>query len=275
MTYSGCIVGDISLLTQNTENQSINKFWTLIYIKKGIGMYLLKGQLKGLNEGDLLLFPPKLSYSFSSADLGDEYNVNVDASVLLFDEAWLDALLGVFHEVGSLVLKIKEMRSAMFVSGLKWMSLSTLMDSLKYSEQASRPYNILKILELLSDGRDMLPLTEPLLSDDTVTERLSRIERYIDCNVYRKISLEEISAYAGMNRTYFSLFFKKHFHTGLTDYINMKKVSIAAGMLAHSDRSVADIAAEGGFSNVTYFNRIFRKIKGMSPSRYRSEHKNK
>lgn len=273
MKNSGCVVGDMSLLTQNQENQTINKFWTLVYIRRGIGMYLLGSHLKGLNEGDLLFFPPRLEYSFSSADLGDEYNINVDASVLQFDDSWLEALLGVFHGMSDLVLRIKEMRSAMFVSGLKWMSVSTLMNDLTGCGLPSQPYKILKILELVSDGKDMLPLTDPVPSDKSVSDRLARIERYIDCNVYRKISLDEISKYAGMNRSYFSLFFKKHFKTGLTEYINMKKVAIAAAMLAHSDRPISDIAVECGFSNVTYFNRIFKTFMQMSPGRYRSEHK--
>ena len=273
MNTSGCRLGGITLLTQNAENQKNNKFWTLLYVKKGAGIYLIDGHLRGLNDGDLLFFPPRLDYSFSSDDIGDEYNVNISAAVLRFDESWLDALLAVFHGLGDMVLKIKSMRSAMYVSGLKWMSLSSLMNEMTECGQSSHPYMILKILEQISDGKDMLPLTAAVDPDESVDEKLTKIRRYIDCNIYRKISLDEISGYIGMNRTYFCLFFKKHFKVSLTEYINSRKTDIASAMLAQTDKPVADIASECGYTTVNYFNRIFRKVKGVSPCEYRNSRK--
>lgn len=246
----------------------------MVFIRKGIGMYLLDGNLKTLNEGDLLFFPPRLDFSFSSVDLGDEYNVNINASVFRFDESWLDALLGVFHEMNTVILKIKETRSAMFVSGLKWMSLSTLMNESAVCDVSERPQKIMKILSLVSDEKDMLPLTSSALPDESISEKLAKIERFIECNVYRKISLDEISTYAGMNRTYFCLFFKKHFDVGLTDYVNRKKVEIASSILQSTEDSISDVAAQCGFTTVNYFNRIFKNIKGVTPVGYRNAHKN-
>ena len=273
MNNSGCLLGDMSLLTQNAENQKNNKFWTLLYIKKGAGIYLLDGHLRGLSDGDLLFFPPGLDYSFSSHDLGDEYNINISASVLRFDEAWLDALLGVFHGLSEMVLNIRNMRSAMYVSGLKWMSLSSLMDEIDQCGAASQSCLVMKILEQISDSKDMLPLTSEVKGEEPVGERLTRIRRYIDCNVYRKITLDEIAGYAGMNRTYFCLFFKKHFKISLTEYINSRKVDIASAMLLQTEKPVADIAKECGFTTVNYFNRIFRNIMGISPGEYRNARK--
>ena len=273
MNNSGCIFGDMSLLTQIADNQKNNKFWTLLYIKKGAGIYLLDGHLRGLSDGDLLFFPPRLGYSFSSDDLGDEYNINIDASVFLFDEAWLDALLGVFHGLSEMILKIKGMRSAMYVSGLKWMSLSSLMDEMSQCGPASQSHLIMKILEQISDGKDMLPLTLEVKGEESVSEKLTRIKRYVDCNIYRKITLEEVAGYAGMNRTYFCLFFKKHFKISLTEYINSRKTDIASSMLLHTDKPIADIAKECGFTTVNYFNRIFRNIMGVSPGEYRNARK--
>lgn len=273
MNNSGCKCGGISLLTQNAENQKNNKYWTLLYIKSGAGIYRLDEHLRGINDGDLLFFPPRLDYSFNSSDIGDEYNVNVSAAVLRFDESWLDALLSVFHGLGEMVLRIKSMRSAMCVSGLKWMSLSSLMNEITECEPSSHPYIILKILEQISDGKDMFPLTAEVKGEEPVGEKLTRIKRYIDCNIYRKITLDEISRYVGMNRTYFCLFFKKHFKISLTEYINSRKVDISSTMLIQTDKPIADIAKECGFNTVNYFNRIFRNVMGISPGEYRKSRK--
>ena len=78
MRNLGCIVGRTDLLLQIAENQKSNKFWTLIYVKSGVGMCLIGGQLTCLNEGDILFFPPGIACSFVSDDLGDEYNENIE-----------------------------------------------------------------------------------------------------------------------------------------------------------------------------------------------------
>lgn len=272
MKSAGYISGNMDILLQYAENQKSNRYWTLIYVRKGTGMYLLERDLKCLNEGDILFFPPGLEYSFSSADLGDEYNVNVDAVVLRFDEAWLDALLGVFHGMNMAVLKIKEVRNAMYISGLKWLSLSSLMTEIRACEPSRKARISLDILELLSSRTDMIPITQAVFQDESVAKKVQKIELYIGCNIYRKITLDEISSYLGMNRTYFCLFFKKHFGKGLTEYVNERRVEVASSMLSATDKPIGDIGVECGFKTVNYFNRIFRNIKGVSPGEFRKKY---
>ena len=90
---------------------------------------------------------------------------------------------------------------------------------------------------------------------------------------YNKAELEAFaagnSAYVGMNKTYFCLFFKKHYGMSFTEYLNQKRLETASVMLLKPDASIADVAVACGYPTVTYFNRIFRKFKGMTPSEYR------
>lgn len=275
MKTPGFCFGNIALLTKSAENHKTNKYWTLIYARKGAGMYLLEGNLVCLNDGDLLYFPPGVGFSFSADDLGDEYSSNVDAVVLRFDESWLDSLLSVFHDLNGEVLRIKETRTPAMVSGLKWLSLSSLMNDFSSCGEERRPRLVMEILELLSTQKDMVSISAIVVPEESIPEKRDKIVRYIDCNLYGRITLDDIASYVGMNRTYFCLFFKKHFNMSMTGYINERKVELASGMLLGTDKPVGDIATDCGFSNVTYFNRIFRKVKGMSPSSYRSQYRNK
>lgn len=85
------------------------------------------------------------------------------------------------------------------------------------------------------------------------------------------MTLEDIASYVGMNKTYFCLFFKKHYGTGLIEYVNSMKLDMACAMLLKSDASIADIATQCGFRTVTYFNRVFKAAKGVSPKEYRTK----
>ena len=276
MNKPGYILGGMDLLTKHAENQKTNIYWTLIYIRKGIGMYLLDSDLRPVNQGDIILLPPKVSYSFSETELGDEYNANVDAVILRFDNAWLADLLAVFKTMNKVVLKIREIENPYAVEGPKWMKMSALLDELSKAGATRQAVIILDLLELISSRKDMVRILHAAQYESlSLEERKEKIERYISTNFYDKVSLEEVSGYLGMNRTYFCLFFKKHYGKGFADYMNDLRVDKAAAMLIQGDRQIAEIARECGFKTAAYFTRAFRRSRGMTPGEYRKKHADK
>ena len=269
MRNVGYQIGRTDLLLQLSVNQMSNKFWTLIYIKSGVGMCLVDGQLMGLSEGDILFFPPGIAYSFVSEDLGDEYNENIEVVVFRFDGSWLDSLLKTFKSLSREILTLKEYKNPLTVVGPKWMKMSVLMSNLYGADPHDEAILILDLIRYLSQAPDLLPLSTAAAEVQDVPAKKDKIERYVSCHLYQKISLDEIAAYAGMNKTYFCLFFKKHYGMPFTDYINRKRLETASSMLLKPDASIAEVAVACGYPTVTYFNRIFRKFKGMTPSEFR------
>ena len=160
MERSSYILGGMELLTQHAETQKSNIYWTLIYIKKGVGMYILDSDLRALNEGDIIILPPKVSYSFCQAELGDEYNTSVDAAILRFDDAWLTTLLSVFKTLNQIILRIREIDDPYFVVGPKWMKLSTVLDGLFFGNSAKEASLMIELLELISTRKDMIRILE-------------------------------------------------------------------------------------------------------------------
>ena len=270
MKACGYIFDDMSLLTQCPKIQKDNKCWTLIFVRKGNGIYQLGGELRALNEGDILFFPPKLDYSFASIDLGDEYNESLDAVVLRFEDLWFESLLRTFPQLGDLVLRLKEVKIPVALTGSKWFSVYSLLNQLQSAQPERESLIILDLLHHLSAPSEFIPLSKiPDYDMADIEEKKSRIDLYISCNLISGISLDDIASYAGMNRTYFCLFFKKHYGKGLVDHINTKKIDLACTMLSTTDESIAAIARQCGFRNVTYFNRVFKAAKGVSPKEHR------
>ena len=272
MKSSGYWTGGFDILVRGKEKVHYNNVWTLVYAKEGAGMYVLDGRLTCLNCNDIILIPPKVSCSFAPADMGDEYNENVEIIALCFNQVWLDALLKTFIHYGDLVLRLKEMKSAVMMTGRKWMSVYNLMNTLAQSSDEAKPLVILQILAHISTNEDTLPIQSSKSPEVTdLVEKKTRIDRYISCNLLSGVALEDIAAYAGMNRTYFCLFFKKHYGMGLIEYVNSIKLDMACTMLLKTDASIADIAIQCGFRTVTYFNRVFKAAKGISPKEYRTK----
>ena len=266
----GYTLGDEGYLAQLAEKQGVNKTWTLVYIRSGRGMYLLDGDLRALNEGDLLLLSPKLSFSFRTKDLGDEYNINLTAVVLRFDSTWLDAVLAAFPVARDLVLRVREVADSYMIKGPKWIKLSSLLDEMLTCRGCDQPIKVFSILELISNLEDMKLLARHAAVDiNDLSYRRQCIDRYIECNYCNKISLEDISGYVGMSRTYFCNFFRSHYGEGFSDYINRLRVEKASVLLATTEKSLEQIAQECGFKTVQYFTRAFGKFRQVTPGAFR------
>lgn len=269
---AGYILGDEKFLNELSLNQRNNVFWTIVRVRRGAGMYLLGGSLKCLNEGDLMIFPPAVSFSFSPADLGDEYNINLDVVVLRFDTDWLKAVMSAFPVASEMILKIREMRSPVTVTGPKWIRLSSLLDDLVDCRKNSQPLKIFSILELLSDRKDESVISDVNGTDPIMQEsRREMIDRYLECNFSGKVTLAKVSDYVGMSRVYFSMFFKSLYGEGFADYLNRVRVEKSKQLLVATSKSLPAIASECGFKTVQYYNRIFRKVTGATPGTYRKE----
>ncbi|MBR2697384.1 MAG: helix-turn-helix transcriptional regulator [Clostridia bacterium] len=92
---------------------------------------------------------------------------------------------------------------------------------------------------------------------------------YIDQNFKRSISLEDVSAFTGFSKYYFSRVFKQQMGVSFSGYLRGKRVSMAEDLLIHTRQSIQDIALSAGFGSIATFNRVFRESRGCTPSRYR------
>ena len=103
----------------------------------------------------------------------------------------------------------------------------------------------------------------------TDPELMDSARLYIDQNYMRDISLDDVSAFTGFSKCYFSRIFKQQFGISFSDYLRQKRVSMAADLLIHSHQSIQDISASTGFGSIATFNRVFKEARSCTPSRYR------
>ena len=98
---------------------------------------------------------------------------------------------------------------------------------------------------------------------------ISEITGYINNNYSENITLADISARYYISPCYFSRTFKSLCGLSFTEYLNNVRIKAAEELLAGTDMSVTDISAAVGFSGSTHFDRVFKKITGVSPTAYR------
>jgi len=134
---------------------------------------------------------------------------------------------------------------------------------------------LLSILHELSLSRNMHTLSDTIFSNAEFSYSSRRIEKafeYMNQNFQKNITLAEISKLVNMTEVSFSRFFKAK--TGITfiDSLLELRLGNASRLLIDTTQSVAEVAYNCGFNNISNFNRLFKKKKGCTPKEFRENY---
>jgi AraC-like DNA-binding protein len=147
-----------------------------------------------------------------------------------------------------------------------------LRASWRYSPRVSgeRSRSVATLLELFADylselGNQLLA-REPRPSSPL----LKKIEAYLAESQGESISLKELARRVHLSPCYFCKLFKKQTGLTFTEYRQRARIEKAKKLLLDPYRRVSEVAFEAGFDSIPYFNRVFRRLVGCSPTRYRA-----
>ena len=100
---------------------------------------------------------------------------------------------------------------------------------------------------------------------------IENLKSYIEANLEYKIDLGLLAQIFHYNEKYLGRLFKKRMNMSFSEYVNMRRVERGRELLLDGDDTVINISCKIGFNNVTYFNRVFKKYYGVTPSEYRQK----
>jgi len=93
---------------------------------------------------------------------------------------------------------------------------------------------------------------------------------YLRENYNREISVNDAAKMVSLSPNHFCKVFKKVTGKTLIEYLHLLRINEAERLLIETDLPVTEIAEKIGFGSITYFGRVFKKIKNMPPSVRRS-----
>ena len=96
---------------------------------------------------------------------------------------------------------------------------------------------------------------------------------WIDSNFNETITLRDLSRVSGMNEKYLCRFFKDYTSRTPIDYINNLRIEAACHELTAGDMTITEAAIECGFNDISYFSKMFKKYKGITPREYAKANK--
>jgi AraC family transcriptional regulator, arabinose operon regulatory protein len=110
-------------------------------------------------------------------------------------------------------------------------------------------------------------------SDDLADELNPAVHRaihYLEKNLHKKLTLQQIAKEAGFSPTYFTTVFRKHTNYSPLSYFSHLKILKACEMLDYTRLKVKEVSYRLGYTDPYYFTREFKNKMGMSPRQYRN-----
>lgn len=100
-------------------------------------------------------------------------------------------------------------------------------------------------------------------------DRVQELMNYICEHSSEALDLAEVAKVFNFNYNYLSSYFNLHSEEGFSDYLNKIRIEKACELLKNAMFSIAEISEKVGYSDQSYFSRVFKKITGRTPSSYR------
>jgi len=247
--------------------------YELNFILNGKGVRRVVGtSMEEIDDIELVLVGPNLEHGWETHHCKSEniYEITIQFHEDLFNSKLLS--LKNFTPIKDLFNKSKH---GILFDNNTAMKLMPRIKALTSTNGVTDFIKLLKLLEELAASKSQRLLSQNVVRDNEYanSSRIKTVQEFIKQNHSRKISLKEISAVANMSQSSFNRFIKKRTGKTFVEYMNDKRISHATEMLIKTDMSVGEIAFKCGFNNIANFNRLFKKLKNTSPSKFKSEFK--
>lgn len=237
---------------------------------RGSGKLIVNHALQSIHEGDVFIIGSNTPHLISSSDESDQ---NIEFKSVYFKPDFFGLLkkdsldlvdLYKFLELAKRGILIKAASSDILFQGIQNLK-SGSFDLGKFKL-------LLEILEKFTIHPSKVFISapaEPIEINELLGQRLNAVYQYSLENFRMEIGLAEIAALCNLSISRFSTLFKRHCNQSYFSFLNGIRVEDVCSKLDRKDTSIAELAFQAGFRNLSNFNRVFKKIKGMSPMEYK------
>lgn len=236
--------------------------YILIYCVKGLGWCKIANNKYKVSENQYIIIPRTISHSYGSSKKNPwsiywvhfsgskapffTNNIFVPQTIGTDFNSRIAERLSLFEEMISAVLKGFSEDNIIYTC----LCLSRFLSTIKYKE---------------------LFRSSQSETNDQKHKLTNLAFHYMSENIDKRLQLEDISNYLGVSIGYFSSYFASTTGVSPMNYFNRMKIQYACKELENTKLKVVEISNKLGFSDPYYFTRLFTKIMGVSPSKYRSQ----
>ena len=239
----------------HTWGPGVRDHYLIHLVVAGKGVFQVGGASFHLQEGDLFLVKPNQlnTYAADATDPWEYYWVGFNgacANKLVQQTPFTD------HHPLHHCKDPQSVREALY-------NIYLSRGTEPQQEALMTGYLYLFMAQLMKEARDTMP--NPGSSSSQYA--LAAI-KYIQFNYSHDISVDDIAKAVGVSRSHLYRVFMANVGQSPIDYLTGYRISEACSLLKNAHLSIAEIAVSVGFFDQFYFSRVFKKVKGVPPSKY-------
>ncbi|MDN3593494.1 AraC family transcriptional regulator [Zunongwangia endophytica] len=243
----------------------------IIYILEGKGTSLIGDFVTNFDSGDLFIIGGNLPHTFKNKIKNCS---NPEVIILYFNANFLKRLSEFetdFHFLKE-ILRLSRLGIKYSIQHDKTIT-NQLINLAKHGNSCS--LQALAFLNELHKSQEnkIIGTLNSMNDENHRDERLQLITDYTTTNFKEDINLNSIASIVGMNKSAFCRFFKNKTGKTYVTYLNEVRINKACQILKlkNASNTISVACFESGFNNLSYFNRIFKKFMGITPSQYLCE----
>lgn len=244
----------------------------ITYVISGSGKRITDDFIEEFEVGEVVLVPPNLPHAWVFDKTLCAPDGMIENASWQFSIEFLHSLERFLPEFVPIITFYKDLKQCIVISDHTLKEIKELLDGFEHFTEPESVIALLTILYLIVQCGDYQYISNHVFNGNKIhrnKQKLQTIYKYIVENYHRKITLADIAGYAKMNRTAFCLFFKKATNNTFAGYLASFRLQTACMQLVRTNQSVKEICFAVGFNDVPYFNRVFKKQYGVTPSQYR------
>ena len=262
--------GAVASVTGEGEHWHYHVEMELTLFTTGEGTRFVGDDIATFAPGDLVLLGEKLPHYWHAH--GASSGLSVQWSFPKTHPFWA------FPENLALASLFKSAARGLRYTGGTATALSSRLRELARTGGTDQLGLLLRTFALLADSpdRDRRLLSARAFSLPTGSahqQAMAEAVRHLLASFREPIRLDELLRITAMSKPTFSRQFKKHSGKTFSDFVTHLRLQAARRELIESDRSILEIAFSCGFPQVSFFNRIFRRILRCNPTQYRSRNR--
>lgn len=244
----------------------------IMWIQASEGTLIAGDYVGRFGAGDLYFLGSGQPHVFRNDHLDLPEVTNQAASLsIYFDESYLGEVFWQLEEMKSIRKFLQASSKGFKVIGETLHHTLRLIREMTEMTGSDRIITFLQILQALSTSEDLLPLSvvAPIETySQTEGKRMNEILQFTFQQSHRKIYIEEVARIAHLSSEAFCRYFKTRTGKTYTNFLNEVRISNACKMMIRKEVSIQEVCYQSGFSNLSNFNRAFKRITGKTPSRY-------
>ncbi len=241
-------------------------------IAKSSGTLIAGDYVGRFEEDDVFVIGSNQPHVFRNDAIYFEKKKKAESITLFFDENTLGKEFWMHTELSSFHSFFNNSQFGFRLLGDKQMEMQKLLLSIKDAAGLEKLGLFIQVLNLLNSVKEMVPLSKTH-SQKTIKSfdgnRLNRIISFTFKESHRNLMLAEIAGVANMTVEAFCKYFKTRTGKTYINFLNEIRISNACKALLLEDKAITMICYDSGFSNLSNFNRVFKKINNKTPKEYR------